>query len=559
MSSFRRLSGVMGTSVATGLVMLLVVVFGVLGAPPASGLGEALTIPDEGVATVALEVTPAPPGYVLNEGPASSRTVFFGWLIEYSSSGDFYRFYILDPEGAGVTDETSSIGDDEPGHRVIARDIVANPREWAAPADSAPGTYTACLDFYSKEAGLEASASVSFWVHQPLGVGDTAESASVPRDAAVDAWAMISLSKNPSPPDSIPNVGSDAERTEKLGWRMNFNTTGGHCCDHYDVYVVDAGDTPVGASETFSGGCTSPIERDILTDPYKWVLPAGEPPGTYWAVLDFYSTPNPGHLEDSARVAFSVEEPRGNLSILKFYDDDKDCVRDPDEPGIDGWHFIVTGPSCPGSDAWTVGGGWGNLTGLLPGQYIVMEVLPPPGPGWRWVNSCPLVQSRYVQPGGAANVTFGNFRDFQAGNLTIFKYHDMNRDGNWDPGEEGLDGWRFNVWGPTNSWELVTSGGGYATLTAVDAGLYAIDEIPDRPLWANTDPGKAPPEAIRKTALVGDGTTMQVSFGNRESALDEPPHSVPAATVWGVATMVVVTAVLLVWTVRRRIGRGEVK
>jgi hypothetical protein len=112
--------------------------------------------------------------------------------------------------------------------------------------------------------------------------------------------------------------------------------------------------------------------------------------------------------------------------------------------------------------------------------------------------------------------------------ITIFKYHDLNGNGQFDEGEPGLDNWQFNITGPassiinpstngtTSSLNGTTSGGpfspGFFAVILVQSGNFTITETL-QPGWVNTDPGGG---TLSKTVNVPGGLPQDntIRFGN---------------------------------------------
>ncbi|MGA8849490.1 MAG: hypothetical protein WB564_06690, partial [Dehalococcoidia bacterium] len=136
------------------------------------------------------------------------------------------------------------------------------------------------------------------------------------------------------------------------------------------------------------------------------------------------------------------------------------------------------------------------------------------------------------------------------GCLQICKFEDANVNGMWDPGEEWLPDWRFEVTGPDNFDEWVTTEtDGCVVLTGLTAGDYIVTEELQNG-WYNTRPGGDPPYAQKVTVTIG-ATCARVEFGNREE-IRTPPPNIPTLTKWGIIAMIILFTGLIVWTVRRK-------
>jgi len=86
--------------------------------------------------------------------------------------------------------------------------------------------------------------------------------------------------------------------------------------------------------------------------------------------------------------------------------------------------------------------------------------------------------------------------DFNVVNRTfirIFKYVDTNGNGNRDPGETGLAGWKFKfgrIGETATEWRTATKEDGSIVITDPDAGDYLIEEIPQKGWFSTNDQSK---------------------------------------------------------------------
>jgi|GEM_PF-3544883 len=102
-----------------------------------------------------------------------------------------------------------------------------------------------------------------------------------------------------------------------------------------------------------------------------------------------------------------------------------------------------------------------------------------------------------------------NERQQQLGSIQIFKYEDVNGNGQFDEGEEGLSGWEFTLDGDATQ---TTDEDGNATFENISVGEHEICEnVIDG--WENTDPG----EDGCETVTVVSGQTAYVDFGNHQN------------------------------------------
>ena len=93
------------------------------------------------------------------------------------------------------------------------------------------------------------------------------------------------------------------------------------------------------------------------------------------------------------------------------------------------------------------------------------------------------------------------------GTLRVFKFNDLNKDGEWEEGEPGLESWTFNV---TGSNEYSNSGStgpdGMLTFAGLQAGDYNILETL-QPGWYSTT-------GLSQSIGIEGGGEMTVYFGN---------------------------------------------
>jgi len=179
---------------------------------------------------------------------------------------------------------------------------------------------------------------------------------------------------------------------------------------------------------------------------------------------------------------------------LKWYDVDRDGVRDATEPGLPDWRvfadldddlrwdegepFAMTGPD-----------GEYALTGLAPGTYVVREVL-----SRRWTQT--FGTDGYVVTLDLGDVVtgkdFGNY--IRPSRVEGVKWYDADRDGVHDADEPGLEGWRIYVdinangrWDATDPFGVTGPNGSYY-IDDVPTGEYEVAEEL-QPGWRQTFPG----------------------------------------------------------------------
>ena len=169
----------------------------------------------------------------------------------------------------------------------------------------------------------------------------------------------------------------------------------------------------------------------------------------------------------------TVDESTENFNIvneLKVYDIhgykwsdlDGDGTLDSEEPLLSGWRIFIDKnensvwdadePSMLTTDD-DEHYGWFWFEDLLPGQYRVCEEIPSD-----WVQTYPgsidSPQCHIVDlPSGASsewtvNMVEGpeyNFGNLQKGDITVYKFNDLNGNGEWDEEEPFLQDWKINI------------------------------------------------------------------------------------------------------------------
>ena len=251
-------------------------------------------------------------------------------------------------------------------------------------------------------------------------------------------------------------------------------------------------------------------------------IAAGETPtsGDPLGEMIFYHT---GQVNSEKRFGNIIEElppEEGDLVIYKFHDLDEDGEYDEGEPMLEGWEFeIFVGQSLTATGT-TGADGSLSFPGLDPGEYSATETLVS-----GWVNTTPLTQSATVVDGETAELWFGNIEEElppEEGDLVIYKFHDLDEDGEYDEGEPMLEDWEFTVTvesEPILNDQItpsaimligtgLTDGDGMLEFLGLDPAEYTVTEtLQDG--WINTTP-------LTQVATVVDGETAELWFGNVE-------------------------------------------
>jgi len=105
------------------------------------------------------------------------------------------------------------------------------------------------------------------------------------------------------------------------------------------------------------------------------------------------------------------------------------------------------------------------------------------------------------------------------GGITGSKFNDLDKDGNWDGDEDGIQGWEIyldlNDNGQYDKSEpnVITDVDGYYEFTGLAPGAYIVAEI-DRPCWRQTFPG---PVGTHEVVIDPNEVIENVNFGNYDT------------------------------------------
>jgi hypothetical protein len=147
----------------------------------------------------------------------------------------------------------------------------------------------------------------------------------------------------------------------------------------------------------------------------------------------------------------------------------------------------------------TNGGGqthdWTVPDTMLPGDY------------WGVVS---IYVQEQIEPEAQNIISFDILQ--ATGELVVFKYNDLNGSGDWESGELGVEGFVFDITGPEDYLDQVTSIDGLITLSDIPIGTYIITEEPLPDGWEKTEPTAG----YSQQAEVTTGGSVQVDFGNQQ-------------------------------------------
>ncbi|MHB1322943.1 MAG: hypothetical protein ACYCXZ_01175 [Coriobacteriia bacterium] len=218
-----------------------------------------------------------------------------------------------------------------------------------------------------------------------------------------------------------------------------------------------------------------------------------------------------------------LEAPKtGDILVHKFLDENRNGEFDEGEKMLEGWTFTLSSPIHlldsefePDSG---VTGPNGKLlfSGLAPGDYDVTETLEE-----GWTSTTGLTQGVKVVAGQTAHLWFGNAPELEApktGGVLVHKFLDENRNGEFDEGEEMLEGWTFTLSSPIHLLDSefepdsgVTGPNGKLLFSGLAPGDYDVTETLEEG-WISTT-------GLTQNVEVVAGQTAHVWFGNAEEFL----------------------------------------
>ena len=198
-------------------------------------------------------------------------------------------------------------------------------------------------------------------------------------------------------------------------------------------------------------------------------------------------------------VIFAIQR-LGNLRVFKYEDIDGDGQRDAGEGPVQGITVTVRFPSGATETKLTAADGYTAWNAIPVGSYRITETLPA---GWRAI--LPAAVAAGVNFNTTTDVTFANQR---LGNLRVFKYEDIDGDGQQDAGEGPVQGIAVTARFPSGATETkLTAADGYTAWNAIPVGSYRITEtLPAG--WRAILPAAV-------AAAVNFNTTTDVTFANQ--------------------------------------------
>ncbi|MDD4650810.1 MAG: SdrD B-like domain-containing protein, partial [Methanothrix sp.] len=207
-------------------------------------------------------------------------------------------------------------------------------------------------------------------------------------------------------------------------------------------------------------------------------------------------------------IDFGNWRPTG-FSGTVFDDKNGDGIRDPGEPGLEGWTVNLMSGSTIVATTTTGPGGAYSFANIAPGSYTVQEIVQS---GWtQSYPAAPGTQTVTLVSGiaGPTDIDFGNWK------LTGFsgvKFEDLNGNGIRDAGEPGLVGWTINLMsGSTIIANTTTGPDGAYSFNNITPGSYTVAEAA-KAGWKQTYP--VAPGTQTVTLNSGESGPTDIDFGN---------------------------------------------
>ncbi|MCA9382168.1 hypothetical protein KC660_02045, partial [Candidatus Dojkabacteria bacterium] len=173
---------------------------------------------------------------------------------------------------------------------------------------------------------------------------------------------------------------------------------------------------------------------------YAWVKYVKLVDATNYAL---HSSGADGYDLDSVDATYGLcddyNEPVGDLTVCKYYDQNANKSWDQSEPGLEGWKVGYSNNQIENSAKRTTTGvnGCTTISDLPLGTYTVQEESRK-----GWIHTTPDMFDNVVLTENGARVEFGNqVYQPKMGSINGFKYEDKNGNGKYDDGEKKLEGW----------------------------------------------------------------------------------------------------------------------
>ncbi|MHC1709963.1 MAG: collagen binding domain-containing protein [Methanomassiliicoccales archaeon] len=325
-----------------------------------------------------------------------------------------------------------------------------------------------------------------------LYTGTSAQTQSIP--VAKAAGSISGMKFN----DANSNHAKESSEGGLSGWKIMLD---GESFGGFPIHMeaTTASDGSYSFSQVPWGTYTiSEVQQPGWTQTYPTTV-------TYTVVVDGDHLSHPG-------LDFGNSMP-GKIRAHKIIDSDGDMTTSTDRsPGV-GWTFELLyqngawnslGTKVTGSDGYT--DFWENL---MLGNYRMVEVSAPN-------SGYTSAEPKDISLTTADQEVAMTFYNYPLGNITVYKYDDLNGDGNWDGGEPALSGVTINLYEGTISEDEepidtgVTDANGKVSFEDLYLGSYTVEEIISEE-WTSTN------GATQSVVLDSPGEWVNVTFLNFEN------------------------------------------
>ncbi|NLX47252.1 MAG: hypothetical protein GXY70_03675, partial [Euryarchaeota archaeon] len=262
--------------------------------------------------------------------------------------------------------------------------------------------------------------------------------------------------------------------------------------------------------------------RSNVTDENGYFCFNGLASGTYTVVEEsregWYNT-TLGEIEvtllsgGSEEIMFLNTE-YAEICGYKYEDMDGDGQLDDGDPAVEGWEVELLCGDLYMETVLTDESGIFCFDMVAPGSYTVKEVMQD---DW-YATSPESVNISKTSGGDDITVTFLNTR---YGDICVFKYEDLNGNGEWDEGEPGMSGVTVELFEPVMEFALmsepgpimtgVTNGTGMVCFCGLPLGSYLVVEHPPLGTYPNAE------GTSKLVDITTSNQSVQVTFGNIEN------------------------------------------
>ncbi len=199
-------------------------------------------------------------------------------------------------------------------------------------------------------------------------------------------------------------------------------------------------------------------------------------------------TSSDGHIVlnyDQTRTLIILNQYQyAKVNVTKYNDFNGNGLQDQGEENLSGWTINLTGQASTPTNI----NGLATFTNVATGSHLLSENLQD---GWMQTNiSCDGQEGTDNDNSHEISLTAGQTLNCKIGNrqlgkVTVYKFNDLNGNGQKDEGENNLSDWTINL---TNQASLVTNGNGQVIFNNLIPGNYDLSEnIQSQAGWKQTN------------------------------------------------------------------------